>query len=248
MNKIEDNRSVLYKIAFSIDSLLIAYSQIKSKPRNLTSSEGEDTLKSISLKWFRNASHRLLKGLFVYPKMRRVSILKKPGSVSTYTFILTSLRIKIIEKSILNAIEPEFEGKFKWKNINKSEHDFIKKNDKNATVVNNKTGYFKKDWINSPVFSRFSFGFRPFRSAHGALQLIQNWPINLGWFVKFDVVKAFGTVHFNRLKNIFLKYCPDQRIWSEIDKLIKAEIVHLKITSYDDLVFSQESVLSPFFF
>ena len=32
MNKIEDNRSTLYKVAFSTDSLLVAYDQIKSKP------------------------------------------------------------------------------------------------------------------------------------------------------------------------------------------------------------------------
>jgi len=36
MNKIEDNRSTLYKAAFSTDSLLAAYGQIKSKPGNNT--------------------------------------------------------------------------------------------------------------------------------------------------------------------------------------------------------------------
>jgi retron-type reverse transcriptase len=70
----------------------------------------------------------LLKGLFIYPKMRRVRIPKKLGSNDTRPLTLTSPRIKIIERSILNALEPVFEGKFKWKSINKSEYDFIKKN------------------------------------------------------------------------------------------------------------------------
>jgi hypothetical protein len=76
MNKIEDNRSILYKAAFSTDSLLAAYGQIKSKPGNLTPGQGKETLKGINLKWFTTTSNKLLKGLFVYPKMRRVGIPK----------------------------------------------------------------------------------------------------------------------------------------------------------------------------
>ena len=250
MNKIEDNRLILYKIAFSTDSLLVAYNQIKSRPGNLTPGQGKETLKGINLKWFRTTSNKLLKGLFVYPKMRRVSIPKKPGSTDSRPLTLTSPRIKIIERSILNAIEPMFEGRFKWKKIDKSEYNFIQKNvnAKNTFAVSNKSGYFKKDWLKPPVFNRFSFGFRPSRSAHGALHVVKSWPTNLSWFVKFDIVKAFDTVNRNRLKNIFLKYCPDYRIWNEINKLIKAEIVGLKISSCADLGVSQGSVLSPFLF
>jgi len=154
MNKIEDNRSILYKMAFSTDSLLVAYDQIKSKPGNLTPGQGKETLKGINLKWFKTTSSKLLKGLFIYPKMRRVWIPKKLGSNDTRPLTLTFPRIKIIEKSILNAIEPVFEGKFKWKSINKSEYDFIKNNNSNIVVVKNKSGYFKKDWVNPPIFSR----------------------------------------------------------------------------------------------
>jgi hypothetical protein len=248
MNRIEDNRSNLYKTAFSTGSLLVAYDQIKSRPGNMTPGQGKKTLKGIDLRWFKTASNKLSKGLFVYPKMRRVSIPKKLGSTDVRPLTLTSPRIKIIERSILNAVEPMFEGKFKWKSIDKSEYDSIKNNNKDIPVVSNKSGYFKKDWIKSPVFSRFSFGFRPNKSAHSALHLVKSWPTNLSWFVKFDIVKAFDTVNRNRLKNIFLEYCPDHRIWSEINKLMKAEIVGLKTTSSGDLGISQSSVLSPFLF
>jgi hypothetical protein len=248
MNKIEDNRSALYRVAFSTDSLLAAYDKIKSKSGNLTPEQGKETLKGISLKWFRTTSNKLFKGLFIYPKMRRVLIPKKSESKDTCFLTLTSPRIKIIERSLLNAIEPTFEGKFKWKSIDKVEYDFIKKNNDDFSVVKNKSGYLKKDWINPPVFSRFSFGFRPLKSAHGALYLIKSWPTNLSWFIKFDIVKAFDTVHRNRLKNIFLKHCRDHRIWNEIHKLLKVEIVNLKSTSSDDLGVFQGSILSPFLF
>jgi retron-type reverse transcriptase len=115
------------KCAFSTDSLLVAYDQIKSKPGNLIPGQRKETLKGINLKWFKTTSNKLLKGLFVYPKIRRVRIPKKLGSADTRPLTLTSPRIKIIERSILNTLEPVFEGKFKWKSINKSEYDFIKK-------------------------------------------------------------------------------------------------------------------------
>lgn len=114
-------------MAFGTDSLLVAYDLIKSKPGNLTPEQGKETLKGINLKWFKTTSGKLLKDLFIYPKMRRVKIPKKLGSNETRPLTLTSPRIKIIERSILNAIEPVFESEFKWKNIDKSECDFIKK-------------------------------------------------------------------------------------------------------------------------
>jgi retron-type reverse transcriptase len=248
MNKIEDNKSTLYKVAFSINSLLIAYDQIKFRPRNMISGQNKETLKNINLKWFRTTSNKLLKGLFVYPKMRQISIPKNLESTDTRSLTLTSPRIKIIERSILNVVEPMFEGKFKWKNISESEYDFIKKNNNDIVIIRNKSGYFKKDWIKRPVFNRFSFGFRPNRSVHSALHLIKSWPTNLSWFVKFDIVKDFDIVNLNRLKNIFLKYCPDHHIWNEINKLIKAKIINLKTFPNSDLGISQSSVLSPFLF
>ena len=42
------------------------------------------------------------------------------------------------------------------------------------TIVKNKSGFFMKNWIKQPLFSRFSFGFRPNLSAHNALNLIKN--------------------------------------------------------------------------
>lgn len=93
-----------------MDSLLVAYNQIKSKSGKLTPGQAP---KSINLKWFKTTSNKLLKGLFVYPKMRRVFISKKLRSTDICFLTLTSPRIKIIERSLLNALEPVFEGNFK---------------------------------------------------------------------------------------------------------------------------------------
>ena len=93
MNKIEDNRSFLYKTAFSSDRLLVLHNRIKSKPGNLTSGDGEETLKGINLNWFKSVSNKLFKGSFVYPRMRRVLIPKKAGSVDTRPLTITSPRL-----------------------------------------------------------------------------------------------------------------------------------------------------------
>lgn len=248
MNKIEDTKSTLYRSAFSINSLLLAYGQINPSFENLTPDQVKETLTGISLHWFRTISNKLLNNLLAYPKTRRVFIPQRLGLAETPSFTLTFPRIKIIERAILNVLESHFEGKFVWKEITKSEYDFIKTNKTITSAVANKSGYFKKDWIKPSVFSRFSFGSRPQRSAHGALHLIKRWPTNLNWFLQFDILKVFDSVHHNRLKNIFLKYCPDNRMWDEISKLLKAEIVDFKVSSSNDLGSSLGSVLSPFLF
>jgi hypothetical protein len=74
-------------------------------------------LKGIYLKWFRIISNKMLKGLFVYPKIRRVYISNKLKSIDTHPLTLTSPRIKIIKKSILYTLEPVFKNKLKWKSI-----------------------------------------------------------------------------------------------------------------------------------
>lgn len=86
---------------------------------------------------FRTTSNKLLKDLFVYLKMRRILIPKKMRSTETRPLTLTFPRIKIIEKSILNVLEPVFKSKFNWKCINKSEYGFSKTDNKKISVASN---------------------------------------------------------------------------------------------------------------
>ena len=240
MSKIKDNRASLYKEAFKTSSLLVAFNQIKSKSENVM-------FKKIYLKWLESISKKLFRGLLIYPKISQISIFKKTKFIDTSFLILTFLQTKIIEKSILNVLEPLFEGKFYWKKINKLE-SFNSENNINFHIVKTKFGYFKKIWSKLPIFSRFSFGFRPSRSAQSTLERIKSWPTNSNWFIKFDIKKVFNNINQSYLKNIFFKHCPDYRIWYEINKLIKAKIVNFEIISGSNLSSFQGSLLSPFLF
>jgi hypothetical protein len=115
-------------------------------------------------------------------------------------------------------------------------------------VIKNKYGFFMKNWEKSPIFSRFNFGLRFELSAHNALNFIKNWPTNLNWFIKIETNKTFDNINYNRLKNIFLKYCLDNHIWNELNKLIKTGIVSLDINVQTNSNIIQSSLLSPFLF
>jgi hypothetical protein len=242
------NTSSIFKNAFSTEGLLTAYYQIKTNPENLTTGYYSETFKNIDLKWFKIASIKLLNGTFLYPKTRRIFTAYK--SVYEKRFLtLTSPRIKIIEKSILNGLEPKFEGNFVWEKVPEDIYNsFCKSNNHRITVIKNKSGFFMKNWDKTPIFSRFSFGSRSQLSAHNALNLIKNWPTNLNWFLKMDINKIFNNVNYNRLKNIFLKYCPDNHIWNELNKLIKAGIINLNTDTQANSNILQGSILSPFLF
>lgn len=69
----------------------------------------ESTLNKVNLGWFDIASNRLLSQKFIYPKKKRVYI-SKVSSDEKRPLTLATPRIKIIERAILNVIEPFFEG------------------------------------------------------------------------------------------------------------------------------------------
>ena len=238
----------LVEKAFSTQSLLIAYYEIKSKSGNLTSGIENITFSGINKKWFEKTSVSLMDGSFKCPRKRRIYV-PKPDSNKKRPLSLTPPRIKIIERSILNAIQPFFEGKLVWNKINKMKFQkLVKDPNISKNLKKNKSGFFQKTWIRKPVFSSFSYGQRPNLSAHNALQTVKSWPKNTVWFVKLDIKKAYDNVNHNRLKNIFLKYCPYNQIWNIIEKLIKADIIDFNQFISNNLGVSQGSPLSPILF
>jgi len=60
--------------------------------------------------WFVKTSKKLLEGSFQYPMRKRVFIDK----ANNEKILLTSVnfKIKVIEKALFNALEPQFEGYF----------------------------------------------------------------------------------------------------------------------------------------
>lgn len=71
----------------------------------LTKGSDEETISGISRKWFQVTSGKLLKGSFKFPKRRKQKI-PKNGGQGYRELGISNPRIKIIERALLNALEP----------------------------------------------------------------------------------------------------------------------------------------------
>lgn len=90
-------------------------------------------------------------------------------------------------------------------------------------------------------------GSRPGRSPHSALKTIKEWSKNVVWLLDYDIKKVFDNVNKNRLKNIFLKYLNQPRIWLEIEKMMNAGIIDIDFV-WEIKELQQGSILAPFLF
>ena len=103
-------------------------------------------------------------------------------------------------------------------------------------------------------FLDFSYGFRPGRSAHQALdriwKQIMNEPIQ--WIVEVDIRKFFDTLDHSRLRAVLRQRVTDGVITKLIDKWLKAGVLEQKQLSYPEKgtpqggVISQSSVTSSY--
>lgn len=87
------------------DILMLAYSNIKSKPGNMTSGVGTETLDGINNIWFDNISKDIGTGQFKFTPARRIQIPKAKGG--TRPLSIGTPREKIVQEAlrmILNAI------------------------------------------------------------------------------------------------------------------------------------------------
>lgn len=69
-----------------------------------------ETLDKIDESWFELTSEKLLQGNYKYPNRRRIHIPKPAGKEGTRLLTITNPRVKVIERALLDAIEPLFEG------------------------------------------------------------------------------------------------------------------------------------------
>jgi hypothetical protein len=98
----------------SVDSLKSAYYQIKSNPGMLTPGDSKVTLNSICEEWFTRTSKLLLTHKYDFGIRKRIQIPKPGQTEETRPISISNPRNKIIERSILNHLEPLIEGVYRW--------------------------------------------------------------------------------------------------------------------------------------
>jgi RNA-directed DNA polymerase len=96
-------------------------------------------------------------------------------------------------------------------------------------------------------FHDFSYGFRPGRSAHQALQAIRNasWRMKGGWLVEVDIRKFFDTVEHAQLRAILGRRIGDGVLLRLIGKWLNAGVLEGGVLSHPDEGTPQGGVISP---
>jgi group II intron reverse transcriptase/maturase len=102
-----------------------------------------------------------------------------------------------------------------------------------------------------PVFENdffgFSYGFRPGRSAHDAVDYL--WkefrPKNINWIIDLDMQKFFDTINHQHLRSFLKQRVQDGVITRLIGKWLKAGVLEEGTISYKDEGSPQGGVISP---
>jgi Retron-type reverse transcriptase len=96
-------------------------------------------------------------------------------------------------------------------------------------------------------FHDFSYGFRPGRSAHQALEALQNMAVwrRGGWIVEVDIRKFFDTVDHGHLREILRRRICDRVLLRLIGKWLNAGVLEGNCLSHPDEGTPQGGVISP---
>ncbi len=105
------------------------------------------TLDKIDESWFEQTSKKLLQGNYKYPNRPFYRPIPKPaGKVGKRPLLIPGPGVKIIERALLDIIEPLFEGAWTWEKVPKTEYQTLQK-DKSVPsndLKMNKEGFFQK--------------------------------------------------------------------------------------------------------
>jgi group II intron reverse transcriptase/maturase len=96
-------------------------------------------------------------------------------------------------------------------------------------------------------FHDFSYGFRPGRSAHQALEALRNATMAMhgGWIVEVDIKKFFDTIDHARLREILHQRVRDGVLLRLIGKWLNAGVLEGMTLEYPDEGTPQGGVISP---
>ncbi len=96
-------------------------------------------------------------------------------------------------------------------------------------------------------FRDCSFGFRPNRSAHEALEVLRQRVMEIkgGWVLEVDIERFFDTLDRGHLRSFLCRRVRDGVLRRTIDKWLKAGVLEEERVSYPDLGTPQGGVISP---
>ena len=81
---------------------------------------------------------------------------------------------------------------------------------------------FILEWYYEPQFSDYSYGFRPRRGCHTALNRIAKTWTGTSWFIEGDISGCFDAINHDVLLNILREKIQDDRFINLIARLLKA--------------------------
>jgi len=100
--------------------------------------------------------------------------------------------------------------------------------------------------IFEPKFLETSHGFRPKRSCHTALQMVENTFRGVVWIIEADITKCFDRIDHRKLLKRLSEHIHCQKTRARIKSALKAGCVHLGLkTEGGEIGIPQGSVLSP---
>ena len=101
--------------------------------------------------------------------------------------------------------------------------------------------------IYEPSFHDFSYGFRPGRSAHQALEAVQHGAVRMagGWVLEVDIRKFFDSVDHGHMMAILRRRVRDGVLLRLIGKWLEAGVLEGRTLSYPDEGTPQGGVISP---
>jgi group II intron reverse transcriptase/maturase len=76
--------------------------------------------------------------------------------------------------------------------------------------------------IYEPVFSTFSYGFRPRRGTHDPLKTVYKTWTGVKWFIEFDIKGCFDNINHKRLLEVLEERIDDKRFLALIGKMLRA--------------------------
>nr|UBY46097.1 hypothetical protein [Porphyridium purpureum]UBY46122.1 hypothetical protein [Porphyridium purpureum] len=227
ISKLKNNKGKyknLFELVIDPRNLLIAYYTIKERSKNMF------TNKMINIKLFQEISTSLLKEEPYFTPIYKTRVLKSRQFKSLHPQPTIFLEDKIVLTAIRNVLEIIYEGYDKISILNKSdkktplkEYPFQWPNKPSGFSV--KGIDYSRLWTIPPIMSRYSYGYRPERSPHTAIENIQKFWNYQNWLIKIEIKKKFEEINYKRLLNIISTHIEDSRLLKLLLKGLQTKII-----------------------